>query len=91
MVKIESQKIIIEIDHLKDYEHDFIEDLQFDLIQLMNCVHILKNEHDPDLFFNSSFLSIAQLQRALVPSTAQIKKIYPISPIEPDQNEKEPI
>lgn len=91
MIKIESQKIIIEIDHLENYEHDFIEDLQFDLIQLMNCVHILKNELDPDLLFDSSFLSIAHLQRALVPSVSQIKKIYPIIHTEPDPNEKEPI
>lgn len=91
MIKVENQKIIIEIDHLENYEHDFIEDLQLDLIHLMNCVHILKNELDPDLFFKSSFLSIAQLQRALIPSAAEIKKIYPVSNNKSDQNERETI
>ncbi|WP_316748290.1 hypothetical protein [Pedobacter gandavensis] len=81
MVRIENNKIIIEVDKFEDYDHDFIHDWHFDLIQLMNCVHVLKNEHDPDLFLPSSFLSIIQLQKALVPSVDQMKLLYPISPL----------
>ncbi|SHE56465.1 hypothetical protein [Pedobacter caeni] len=89
MIRIEKEKIIIEIDHLENYEHEFIEDLQFDLIQLMNCVHILKVVHEPDLIVNSSLLSIALLQRALMPSVCQMKQIYPFPGTDPNQTENE--
>lgn len=79
MVRIENNKVIIEIDKCEDYDHDFIHDLNFDLIQLMNCVHQLNIQDDPDLYLSSSFLSITQLQKALVPTVDQMKLIYPIS------------
>ncbi|WP_316838570.1 hypothetical protein [Pedobacter gandavensis] len=77
MVRTENGKTIIEIDNFEDFEHDFIQDLQFDLIQLMNCVHALKKGQDLDLPLPSSFLSIMQLQKALVPTIDQLKVIYP--------------
>lgn len=77
MVRIENHKVIIEIHVLEHPEHDFIEDLQYDLIQLMHCAQVLKNEHD--LSLPCSFLSIIQLQRALVPSATELKVLYPIA------------
>ncbi|WP_316752702.1 hypothetical protein [Pedobacter gandavensis] len=79
MVRIEDNKTIIEIDNFEEYDYDFIHDLQFDLIQLMNCIHLLKKEYDPDLLLKSSFLSIMELQKALLPSVDQLKLIYPKS------------
>lgn len=77
MVRTENGKIIIEVDTFDDFEHDFIQDLQYDLIQLMNYVHVSRNGQDLDLPLSSSFLSIVQLQKALVPEVDQLKVIYP--------------
>lgn len=79
MIRIENEKVIIEITNYDELKHDFVHDLQYDLIQLMNCVHILKNEYDCDFFFPSSFLSIMELQKALVPSVEELKITYPIT------------
>lgn len=78
MVKIEKGKLIIVVDCFEDFEYDTLECLQFDLIHLMNALHILKNSHNPDHYVPSDFMSVLALQKALVPTAEGNKVLYPI-------------
>lgn len=76
MIRIEAEKVIIEIPVTEDFEYDIIENLHLDLIYLLNCCHILQNQQDHHI--PTDLDSIVQLQKALFFSINQIKQLYPI-------------
>lgn len=76
MIRIEAEKVIIEIPVAEHFEYDFIENLHLDLIYLLNCAHLLQNQQDHHI--PTDLDSIVQLQKALFFSITQMKQLYPI-------------
>lgn len=76
MIRIEAEKVIIEIPVAEHFEYDLVEDLYLDLIHLLNCVHLLQNRNEHHI--PRDLDSILQLQKALFFSVDQMKQLYPI-------------
>lgn len=76
MIRLEAEKVIIEIPVPEHFEYDFIEDLHLDLIYLLNCVHLLQNHQEHHI--PTDLDSILRLQKALFFSIVQMRQLYPI-------------
>lgn len=77
MVKIEKNKLIIEL-KCPELELHTLQCLQMDLIYVLNSLHVLKNSHDPDFWVPSDLSSLMNLQKALMPTEAEINMLYPM-------------
>ena len=78
MFEIKKNIVTIAVDTYEGFEHQYVADLQKDLIQLMQSVHMLSKHRELDDFPTGDLYSIVQLQQALCPSVGDLEAAYPI-------------